>query len=343
MLEAGGQDVQRSSTSTNTSTSSSSGLSSTPETVHLDDSEMNNVKNGVAEAVHLEDSSADQANNDGDNEQPLESNTEPDKEKDLIPFELHRQKAIEDTLTSMLTCSEPVTVLKEYRDRFISGRPLDVEREDTPYACEGKVIEIFVSRMNILKDAMAELITDPPIADLSFPLDVTFIGEEAADYGGPRKEFLGAAMRELRDQLFDEAGSGEYILTNDVTSLRQNYYFGAGLIFGFSMLQGGPLPCFLTEEQLQRLLVGEYSVLKESEKQFKCGLHKFGLIELVNRKPCLVFLLRKTAVRPLMYPRLVKLLKARFSEEGSNSRLEEEKIYRTFINYLKEVSGKWVK
>lgn len=52
-----------------------------------------------------------------------------------------------------------------------------------------------------------------------------------------------------------------------------------------------------------------------------------------------MFLLRKTAVRPLMYPRLVKLLKARFSEEGSNSRLEEEKIYRTFINYLKEVSA----
>ena len=49
-------------------------------------------------------------------------------------------------------------MLKEYRDRFIRGRPLDVEREDTP--CEGKVIEIFVSRMNILKDAMAELITD---------------------------------------------------------------------------------------------------------------------------------------------------------------------------------------
>ena len=35
---------------------------------------------------------------------------------------------------------------------------------------------------------------------------------------------------------------------------------------GFSMLQGGPLPCFLKEEQLQRLLVAEYSILKESEK-----------------------------------------------------------------------------
>ena len=107
-------------------------------------------------------------------------------------------------------------MLKEYRGNFIRGRPLDVEREDTP--CAGKVIEIFVSRMNILKDAMGELLTDPPIADYSVPLDVTFIGEEAADYEGPRKEFLGAVMRERCDQLFDEAGSGEYILTNDVTS-----------------------------------------------------------------------------------------------------------------------------
>lgn len=44
-------------------------------------------------------------------------------------------------------------------------------------------------------------------------------------------------------------------------------------------------------------------------------------------------------MRPLMYPRVVKLLQARFSEEGSNIRAEEEKVYRTFINYLKEVSG----
>ncbi|XP_020601636.1 uncharacterized protein LOC110040706 [Orbicella faveolata] len=109
---------------------------------------------------------------------------------------------------------------------------------------------------------------------------------------------------------------------------------------GFSMLQGGPLPCFLKEEQLQTLLNGQYASLRESERQFQSGLAKFGLIELVNRKPCFIFLLRKTAVRPLMYPRVVKLLHAHFSVEGSNSRAEEEKVYRTFINYLREVSGK---
>ena len=107
---------------------------------------------------------------------------------------------------------EPVTVLKEYQDNFIRARPLDVEREDTP--CEGKLIEIFVLRMKILKDEMADFRTGPPILDLSFALNITFIAKEGADYGGPSKEFLGAVMRELCDQLFDEAGSEEYIYTN---------------------------------------------------------------------------------------------------------------------------------
>lgn len=49
---------------------------------------------------------------------------------------------------------------------------------------------------------------------------------------------------------------------------------------GFSMLQGGPLPCFLKEEQLQTLLNGEYATLRDSERQFQSGLAKFGLIEV---------------------------------------------------------------
>ena len=90
-----------------------------------------------------------------------------------------------------------------------------------------------MSQKNIFKDAKAELVTEPPIKDISFLLDVTFIGKEAADYGRPRKEFLGAVMREVRKELLQEAGSqdGEYKLTNDVAPLRQHYYYGAGLIF----------------------------------------------------------------------------------------------------------------
>ena len=98
--------------------------------------------------------------------------------------------------------------------------------------CEGKTIEVFVSRCQLYKDTMAELVTKPPIEDVSYPLEVTFNGEEAADYGGPRKEFLGAVMREIRDRLFVEDENEEYELCDDLASLRENYYYGAGLIFG---------------------------------------------------------------------------------------------------------------
>ena len=49
---------------------------------------------------------------------------------------------------------------------------------------------------------------------------------------------------------------------------------------GFSMLQGGPLPCFLKEEQSQRLVGSETYTLSEAEKQFQAGLAKFGLVEV---------------------------------------------------------------
>ncbi|CAH3153862.1 unnamed protein product, partial [Pocillopora meandrina] len=51
----------------------------------------------------------------------------------------------------------------------------------------------------------------------------------------------------------------------------------------------------------------------------------------------LSFLFRKTAVLPMTYPKLVKLLDPNFSDEATNRRQREEKTYRLFLNYLKEV------
>ena len=52
-----------------------------------------------------------------------------------------------------------------------------------------------------------------------------------------------------------------------------------------------------------------------------------------------MFSLRNTAVSDVTYPRLVKLFTPIFSLEGSNKRIEEERSYRLFLNYLKEVEG----
>lgn len=70
------------------------------------------------------------------------------------------------------------------------------------------------------------------LSDFSLPLEVTFAGENAQDYGGPRREFLGSMMREIRDRLFKEQGATGHILQETEASLEKNSYYGAGLFFG---------------------------------------------------------------------------------------------------------------
>ena len=61
---------------------------------------------------------------------------------------------------------------------------------------------------------------------------------------------------------------------------------------------------------------------------------------MIKWRCCLLFLFRQSAVSPLTYPRLVRLLNPNFSEVGSNRRMLEEKAYRLLLKYMKEVSGK---
>ena len=47
-------------------------------------------------------------------------------------------------------------------------------------------------------------------------------------------------------------------------------------------------------------------------------------------------------VVPLTKVKLIKLLQPHFSEEESNQRQQENSVYRTFIEYFKEVTGERV-
>jgi hypothetical protein len=65
---------------------------------------------------------------------------------------------------------------------------------------------------------------------------------------------------------------------------------------------------------------------------------------LIKRRPELLYLLRKSSVSPPTYPRLAKLFKPTFREPGTNGRILEEKSYRYFLKYMKEVAGmyEWI-
>ena len=101
---------------------------------------------------------------------------------------------------------------------------------------QGASIEIFVSRQNLFEDAVDELLQDVTAAggrDFSFPLNVQYIGEEAHDLGGPRREFLHTMVRLMKDLLLDENDDG-CVLSKDIGKLHEGkkHYVMVGLLLG---------------------------------------------------------------------------------------------------------------
>ena len=106
---------------------------------------------------------------------------------------------------------------------------------------EGKTNFIVVDRDKLYKDAVAEISL---IDNLRLPLEVTFMGEGAQDFGGPKKEFFRLILSEIKEKLFDNG------LMEDFAE----DYNTSGTIMGLSVLQNGKIPTFLSEEQLQELI-----------------------------------------------------------------------------------------
>ena len=116
------------------------------------------------------------------------------------------------------------------------GRPLDPVDESACIA--GRTTEIFVSRMNLYDDAMEEILFEgsAPV-DRSIPLEVTFNGEHARGFAGPRKEFFPNMLRLIKEKLcVENKEEGGYVLVDNVTARSNRFYYGAGIIFGMNVL-----------------------------------------------------------------------------------------------------------
>ena len=109
------------------------------------------------------------------------------------------------------------------------GRALDIK--DPTQVPEGETVEIFVSRLNLYEDALDQLRGEIS-HDPSLPLEVAFNGECAQDLGGPRKEFLGAMVRAVKERSFVHTGDSRYALNYDVVAENMREYLLAGIVFG---------------------------------------------------------------------------------------------------------------
>ena len=82
--------------------------------------------------------------------------------------------------------------------------------------------------------------------NVTLPLRIIFVGESAADQGGPKREFFRLALSSsIADpSLFRGHGSSKVPVHNTTALLQQHYKF-VGFLISMSIVQGGPGPmCF---------------------------------------------------------------------------------------------------
>ena len=155
--------------------------------------------------------------------------------------------------------TDPLEMLCYIQKKLLKGRQLNIT--DLESSLEGDVYFIFVDRENILCTAIDEL-TD--IKDFCLTFEVQFYEEEAADSGGPRREWISLCNQKIKENYFD-AGLKEF-LSND--------YYVVGVITAIALVQG-PVPKYFPDNVLHKMFLAENdsSMYKYAQKGFGCPWH----------------------------------------------------------------------
>ena len=70
---------------------------------------------------------------------------------------------------------------------------------------------------------------------------ITFVGEEAVDDGGPRREFFTLALQEMaKDGNILQGPENSRFLVHNVQALASRKFFCAGMLVAVSLANGGP-------------------------------------------------------------------------------------------------------
>lgn len=219
--------------------------------------------------------------------------------------------------------SNPVEVLRFIQQQVVSGRALDVASiEET---LEGETNYITVDRDRIIESTFSEL---EYVDNFNITFKVDFMGEESVDLGGPRKEWIRLINHAIKLKYFDHGLR---------PLLSPDYYF-VGVMIAVAMLQNGQLPVFLSEEILEKILSSRNSS-DPCIYQIQRGLEMLGMLSALMQLPTLVYLLRPGAQQKVNVPKLLQLLKPKFSEEGSNALKQEKETYQMFVRYVREVAA----
>ncbi|XP_022780955.1 uncharacterized protein LOC111322165 isoform X1 [Stylophora pistillata] len=165
----------------------------------------------------------------------------------------------------------PVEVLRCMQKEVVTGRRLELESDSE--VLEGETNCINVDRMNILETAFEEI---GALENLRLTLEVSFYGEKARDYGGPRREFFRLTLTAIKEKYFD----------NGIRDLLADEYYIVGVIIGLSIIQNGKITQFFSEDQLENIFNSIQSSAAYCNLQK--GLDKLGICMVCKQLPLLV-------------------------------------------------------
>ncbi|XP_028415611.1 uncharacterized protein LOC114538969 [Dendronephthya gigantea] len=213
-------------------------------------------------------------------------------------------------------------ILRLLQSKILQGRSLDIEREDV--CPEGETSYIYVDRYNLLETALEEIAA---IDNLFLTLCVQFYGEQAQDYGGPRREFFRLALREIKEKYFDHG----------LRELLKDEYEIVGTIMGLSILQNGKLPQFIPPDVISALF--DVNVKLACIENLRTGLKKVGIFQICSQMPSMQDVFRFNPSSTLTIRKLNAFLSPQFSPTGSNRRRFEGAVYAVFCKYVREVAA----
>ncbi|XP_070560094.1 uncharacterized protein [Ptychodera flava] len=114
-------------------------------------------------------------------------------------------------------------------------------------------------------------------------------------------------------------------------------YHTVGIVIGLSILQNGKLPQFMNSNTVEELF--HSSDPSPCILNLRNGLAKLGIYQICVGIPTFIHLFQPNPSSALTVKKVVTLLTPLFSEEGSNKRTFESKVYSLFLKYLREVAS----
>ena len=110
-----------------------------------------------------------------------------------------------------------------------------------------------------------------------------------------------------------------------------------------ALLQNGQLPTYIPEKILHAIFVDEGQHVSPCVLELRRGMDTLEIHMFGRKFPMFLYLLRSPTSTKLSVRKFLFLLKADFSEEGSNDVSHEKAVYNQFVKYVREAySGRRV-